>query len=86
MIEKLNQWPFFDRELPRDDDYVFWHHHTIREICRKLEFDGHTRSSFNYVIRFMLSIGKKGWSDTVREHLEKNIEQLGVLNRAHELI
>ena len=65
---------------------MFWNHPTLQEIGRKIEGDGHSGSSFAYVMRFMESIRKRGWSVVVQQHLEKNRERLGILNRVQGLI
>jgi hypothetical protein len=84
-VDKLQAWPFFDKEPPKDRGYTFWSHPMLSKIGNELDSDGHSGASMAFAMRWMQRIRKQGWNVAVRESLESNSETMGVLNRAQAL-
>ena len=68
-VNNTNSWEFMKTFEPDPDDgFMFSTHPQLSKIsweCEKLDWDGHSGSSWGFSLRHMQDIAKNGWDNYV---------------------
>ena len=69
-VDKLGLWDWFRRpDIPGHGGFVFSDHEELKMISREMTHQGHSGTSFAFVMRIMQNIAVHGWDIYVDECL-----------------